>query len=155
MKNVWFYDYPVGSTAIAEKNGAITDIFFGKKKNLKSFIKNETPVIKKAAKQLGEYFDGKRKGFDLPLAFEGTDFQIKVWKELLNIPIGETRSYKDIAVKIGNPKACRAVGAANGKNKIWIIVPCHRVIGSNSSLTGYAGGLKAKEMLLDLEKQYA
>ena len=95
--------------------------------------------------------DGKRKSFDLPLKPEGTEFQKKVWNALLDIPYGETRSYKDIAVAIGNPKACRAVGMANNRNPISIIIPCHRVIGANGSLVGYGGGLPIKIELLNLE----
>ena len=109
-------------------------------------------MIKKAYTQLEEYLSGKRTEFDIEIEKIGTEFQKKVWKELLNIPYGETRSYKDIAIAIGNEKACRAVGNANNKNPIAIIVPCHRVIGSNGSMTGYAGGLDIKEKLLKIEK---
>jgi len=109
------------------------------------------PLLKKAQKQITEYFAKKRTAFDLPLEPLGTAFQKKTWKALRAIPFGETRSYADIAKKIGSPKACRAVGAANGKNPISIIVPCHRVIGSNGKLTGFAGGLEAKSWLLDFE----
>lgn len=101
--------------------------------------------------QLKEYFAGKRTQFDVPLEFTGTDFQKQVWSALLTIPFGETRSYRDIAERIGNVKAVRAVGAANGRNPISIIAPCHRVIGTSGDLTGFAGGMKAKEMLLLLE----
>ena len=103
--------------------------------------------------QLLEYFDGKRKSFDFPFEFHGTAFQEEVWKALLSIPYGETRTYKDIAVQIGNPKACRAVGMANNKNRLSIVVPCHRVIGSNGKLVGYASGLSMKEFLLNLENE--
>ena len=102
---------------------------------------------------LKEYFDGKRREFDLPLKFEGTDFQKKAWNALLTIPYGQTRSYKEQAEAVGNKKACRAVGAANGKNPISIIVPCHRVIGTDGSLIGYGGGLEMKKSLLDLERR--
>jgi methylated-DNA-[protein]-cysteine S-methyltransferase len=112
-------------------------------------------LLKKAATQFVEYFGGKRKAFDLPLTLQGTDFQISVWKALQSIPAGETRSYKDVAALIGNPKACRAVGMANNRNPIAIIVPCHRVIGADGSLTGYASGLPIKQQLLDLEKRFA
>ena len=111
------------------------------------------PVLLMAESQLGEYFAGARKRFDLPLDFRGTDFQKRVWAELLAIPFGETRSYGEIAVKLGRPRASRAVGAANGRNPISIVAPCHRVIGSTGKLTGFAGGLKAKEYLLGLERQ--
>jgi methylated-DNA-[protein]-cysteine S-methyltransferase len=113
------------------------------------------PLLLKARQQLTEYFARKRKNFDLPLAPQGTDFQKKTWKALQTIPWGETRSYADIARKIGSPQACRAVGAANGRNPISIIVPCHRVIGRNGQLTGFAGGLKAKSWLLDFEATFS
>ena len=109
------------------------------------------PVLIAAERQLAEYFAGERKRFDLPLDFNGTEFQKQVWSALLTIPFGETRSYAEIARMIGRPAACRAVGAANGKNPISIVAPCHRVIGANGTLTGFAGGLKAKEYLLQLE----
>lgn len=102
-------------------------------------------------RELEEYFEGKRKIFTVPCVMEGTEFQKKVWTALTEIPYGETRSYKEIAVQTGNPKACRAVGMANHRNPIAIIVPCHRVVGSNGKLTGYAGGIDAKEKLLELE----
>lgn len=111
----------------------------------------ETPVLNKARKQILEFFDGKRKCFDLPLNPKGTEFQKNVWNALLQIPYGEVKSYKDIACMIGNPKGCRAVGMANNRNPIPIIIPCHRVIGSNGSLVGYAYGLDIKEKLLALE----
>ena len=109
------------------------------------------PVLLEAERQLQEYFAGKRETFSLELEFTGTDFQKKVWEALLTIPFGETRSYAQIAEQIGNPNAVRAVGAANGKNPISIIAPCHRVIGSNGKLTGFAGGMEAKAFLLKLE----
>jgi methylated-DNA-[protein]-cysteine S-methyltransferase len=102
-------------------------------------------------KQLGEYFRGTRKTFDIVLAPEGTEFQKRVWAELLRIPYGETISYVELARRVGNPKSSRAVGGANGSNPIWLIVPCHRVIGSNGTLTGYAGGVGIKQALLELE----
>ena len=110
-------------------------------------------VIEKAAKQLDEFFAGKRKEFDLPLLFVGTDFQKAVWNELLKIPFGKTVSYGEMALRIGMPKAVRAVANANGANSISIFAPCHRVIGSDRSLTGYGGGLSAKKFLLELESQ--
>ena len=111
------------------------------------------PILLETQKQLREYFAGTRQQFDLPLDFEGTVFQKKVWQALLSIPFGETRSYRDIAEQVGNIKAVRAVGAANGKNPISIIAPCHRVVGVNGKLVGFAGGLNNKEILLGLEKQ--
>ncbi|NYT42514.1 methylated-DNA--[protein]-cysteine S-methyltransferase [Sphingomonas sp. R-74633] len=110
------------------------------------------PVLLAAEAQLGEYFAGTRTRFDLPLDFRGTDFQKSVWAQLLVIPFGETRSYSEIAMKLGRPTASRAVGAANGRNPISIVAPCHRVIGSTGKLTGFAGGLEAKAYLLGLER---
>lgn len=104
-----------------------------------------------AAKQLKEYFEGKRTGFDFKLNPQGTDFQKKVWKALLEIPFGKTMSYQDLSIKLGDVKAIRAVASANGKNPLWIVIPCHRVIGSDGSLTGYAGGLWRKKWLLEHE----
>lgn len=108
----------------------------------------------KAYGQLTEYFEGKRAVFDFPFYAEGTIFQKRVWKALCTIPYGEVCTYKDIAVKIGNPAACRAVGGANNKNPIAIVVPCHRVIGADGSLTGYASGIDLKKALLELEQRY-
>lgn len=109
------------------------------------------PVLVETSKQLGEYFAGKRKKFSVKLDFRGTEFQRKVWAALVSIPFGETRSYAQIAEQVGSPKAVRAVGAANGRNPISIIAPCHRVIGSNGKLTGFAGGLEVKAFLLGME----
>ncbi|MBC3373663.1 methylated-DNA--[protein]-cysteine S-methyltransferase [Pseudomonas sp. SWRI92] len=114
---------------------------------------NAHPTLKETERQLLEYFTGQRRGFELDLDFAGTDFQVRVWQALLTIPFGETRSYRDIAIQIGQPTATRAVGAANGRNPISIIAPCHRVIGTSGSLTGFAGGLAAKQFLLSLEGQ--
>ncbi|RSU75922.1 cysteine methyltransferase [Sphingomonas sp. S-NIH.Pt3_0716] len=110
------------------------------------------PVLRDATSQLSEYFAGQRQHFSVPLHFQGTDFQRQVWAALLDIPFGETRSYADIARAIGRPTATRAVGAANGRNPISIIAPCHRVVGSNGALTGFAGGVETKKYLLDLEQ---
>lgn len=110
------------------------------------------PVLKETERQLGEYFTGQRKAFDLPLDFAGTAFQQRVWNALLKIPYGQTRSYGEIAKDLGNAKAMRAVGAANGRNPISIVAPCHRVIGASGKLTGFAGGLKTKAFLLQLER---
>lgn len=110
------------------------------------------PVLDETARQLRAYFVGERRTFDLPLDFRGTAFQRQVWQALLTIPFGETRSYRDIAVQLGRPSATRAVGAANGRNPIPIVAPCHRVIGANGSLTGFGGGLENKAFLLDLEQ---
>lgn len=112
----------------------------------------EHPILVETERQLGEYFAGKRRAFDVPLSFAGSDFQKRVWSALLTIPFGETRSYGEIAHQLGNPGASRAVGAANGRNPISIIAPCHRVVGSTGKLTGFAGGLDAKQYLLELEQ---
>jgi methylated-DNA-[protein]-cysteine S-methyltransferase len=111
----------------------------------------DNPILMRTVQQLQEYFAGTRNHFELELDFAGTEFQKKVWQALLTIPFGETRSYSEIAEQIGNPGAVRAVGAANGKNPISIVAPCHRVIGASGKLTGFAGGLEAKERLLTLE----
>lgn len=116
------------------------------------WIYNEKPFVE-ARKQLAEYFAGDRKSFELPLKLTGTEFQVRVLEELQRIPYGETKSYRDIAERIGRPKAVRAVGAANGRNPIPIIIPCHRVIGSHGELTGFGGGLDTKEALLRLEAE--
>ncbi|MCL1958367.1 MAG: methylated-DNA--[protein]-cysteine S-methyltransferase [Spirochaetes bacterium] len=158
MKKIWFYNYKVCSFSkllnlgIAEENGAICRVLFGEKYKLDGFEKQETPLIKETAKQLDEYFLKKRKVFDLPLILKGTDFQNKVWDALQNIPYGKTCSYGELAAITGNSKASRAVGMANNRNPIVIIIPCHRVIGHDGSLTGYAGGLELKRQLLELEK---
>ncbi len=112
-----------------------------------------TPLTDMAISQLNEYFTGKRKKFDLPLKMVGTEFQQKVWRALCDIPYGETRSYKEVAIAVSNPKGPRAVGMANNKNPLGIVVPCHRVVGSNGKLVGYATGLDVKERLLYLEAQ--
>lgn len=114
---------------------------------------NENDIIKEAKSQFSQYFSGERKTFSLPLKFNGTDFQNKVWTELINIPYGSAISYKELAIRVGNEKACRAVGGANSKNVLNIISPCHRVIGADSKLTGYGGGLDKKEWLLNFEKK--
>lgn len=110
-------------------------------------------LLDRAIEEVDEYFAGKRTEFSIPLAAEGTPFQREVWNALRAIPFGETRSYADVAQAIGKPRAVRAVGAANGKNPLGIVVPCHRVIGADGSLTGYAGGMSRKKFLLDLERQ--
>lgn len=156
MRYVYYYDTDIGRIGIAQNEIAITDIYFpgDADKLLSDAVTTETELLKAAAKQLKEYLRGIRRVFDLPLEPEGTPFQQKVWKALMDIPYGETRTYKKIATAIGNAKACRAVGMANNKNPIPIIIPCHRVIGSNGKLVGYGGGLHIKEYLLKLEKCY-
>ncbi len=113
----------------------------------------KTPLTDNVYKQLCEYVEGKRKDFHVPYKLHGTDFQKKVWQALCSIPYGEIRTYKDIAIAVGSPKACRAVGLANNKNPITVIVPCHRVIGSSGKLVGYAGGLEMKQYLLAMENK--
>lgn len=152
--NVFYYETGLGAVGIAESGGKITHLFFeGEPFPENGYEKKETPILKKAGKQLKEYFEGKRREFDLPLAPAGTEYMRRVWKALLEIPYGETRSYKEIAAASGNIRACRAVGLANNRNPIAIIIPCHRVIGSDGSLVGYGGGLDKKSYLLELEKK--
>lgn len=152
MKKIFYYDTKIGKIAIAEEDGQITNVCFENRPTPDAKIE-ETQAIKECAKQLNEYFGSNRKTFDLPLNPCGTEFMKKVWDALLEIPYGKTRSYKDISEKIGHELAYRAVGMANNKNPIPIIIPCHRVIGSDKKLTGYAGGIEIKEYLLELEKQ--
>lgn len=152
MKSLFFYKTDIGEVGIAENGKAITNIYFQGESVPKDMVLNETNLIKEAIRQLNSYFAGELKIFELPLAPEGTEFMRSVWKALCEIPYGKTFSYKDIAQNIGNPKAVRAVGNANNRNPIPIIIPCHRVIGSNGKLVGYGGGLGIKKYLLDLEK---
>ena len=142
------YETKLGSVTIVEEDGALLAITTHR---TYEGIKQETPLINKAYRQLSEYLLGERKRFDLPLNPQGTVFQQQVWKALCDIPYGETRSYKQIAEAIGNPKAVRAVGMANNRNPLLIVVPCHRVIGANGKLVGYAAGIEKKEFLLKLE----
>ena len=147
---------PVGKIEIIEENEKIVELnIYNEEKNEKknNIIEKDTKLLLETQKQLKEYFEGKRTKFEIPLNPKGTEFMKKVWKELLNIPYGEVRTYKEIAEKIGNSKASRAVGMANNKNPIPIIIPCHRVIGSNNKLVGYALGLDMKKYLLDLERK--
>jgi len=151
IKYMFSYSFPIGTLYIAEADGAVTDIGY---RAVAGAVEKETPLIKQAAEMLREYFHSGRKSFEgLPIRPEGTEFQKKAWAALLTIPYGETRSYKEQAETLGNAKACRAVGAANGKNPISIVIPCHRVIGADKSLTGYGGGMDAKKALLELESR--
>ena len=143
------YETELGSVTIVEEDGALLAITTHR---TYEGVRLETPLIKEAYKQLSEYLIGERKNFDLPIRLQGTDFQQQVWKALCDIPYGETRSYKQIAEAIGNPKAVRAVGMANNRNPLLIVVPCHRVIGANGKLVGYAAGMDKKEFLLKLEQ---
>ena len=142
----------IGQIGIAEENQLLTHLFFRQDKAPSGAVEKWTPFLREVAKEIKEYLSGKRKTFDIPLKLYGTDFQLSVWNALLTIPYGETRSYRKIAEQIGNIKACRAVGMANHRNPIAIIVPCHRVIGADGSLTGFGGGLELKQQLLDLEQ---
>ena len=152
-----YHDTPIGELLLAGDETALSMIGFPKgsmRRDPESdWIFNEKPFAD-AIKQLDEYFAGTRTEFDLPLKLNGTEFQVDVLEELLRIPYGETTSYGDIANRIGRPKAVRAVGAANGRNPIPIVVPCHRVIGSTGDLTGFGGGLDTKEALLRLEAEH-
>ena len=148
------YEYmntPVGVLTIAEEGGFITNIAFGER-NFDG-IMGENAVISQAKAQLEEYFAGARREFDLPLDMRGTDFQKRVWSALLTVPYGRTATYKDVAIKAGSPKGARAVGMANNKNPIVIVVPCHRIVGADGSLVGFAGGIDTKRFLLELEKK--
>lgn len=151
---------PVGQLTLAGTDGKLAAILWENDKPTRVRLGEmredaRYPVLLDTERQLNEYFAGRRCRFELELDFSGTDFQKKVWAALLTIPFGETRSYSDIARQIGDIKAVRAVGAANGKNPISIVAPCHRVIGASGELTGFAGGLKVKEMLLMLEGAHA
>ncbi|ASW01731.1 methylated-DNA--[protein]-cysteine S-methyltransferase [Paraburkholderia aromaticivorans] len=149
-------DSPVGQLKLVANGERLAAILWENDKpnrvRLAALVEaNDRPVLIDTERQLNEYFAGTRRAFDLPLAFQGTDFQKQVWAALLTIPFGQTRSYAEIAVQIGNVNAVRAVGAANGRNPISIVAPCHRVIGASGALTGFAGGLANKMFLLSLE----
>ena len=173
MEESCLYKSPIGILIITETDGKITSLYPYRKEDgsisdVDAKINQQEPcnieysgvysheqksaLLKEACIQLGEYFQGKRKTFNLPIKYTGTLFQESVWKELQNIPYGETRSYEDIAAKIGNPKAVRAVGQANNKNKILLIIPCHRVIHKNGNISGFACGIETKKYLLNLER---
>ena len=154
MKYTTTLNTPIGKITLTEENNQITNLQINQQPKATTTTTKETPtkLLKEATTQLNEYFSGTRKIFNLPLNPKGTPFMQNVWKELLKIPYGEVATYKQIATKIQNPKASRAVGMANHKNPIPILIPCHRVIGSNKKLVGYALGLDTKEYLLNLEK---
>lgn len=148
---------PVGKLKLVASDQGLVGILWEKDRpgrvRLSELVENEQhPVLVETERQLGEYFAGKRTTFSVALDMRGTRFQKDVWEALLAIPFGETRSYGQLAKQLGNPRATRAVGAANGRNPLSIIVPCHRVIGSSGKLTGFAGGLDAKAHLLSLEQ---
>lgn len=144
-------DSPLGPLQLVATGPQLSAIHFPDRHRAYTQDTAASPVLARASLQLAEYFAGQRRGFDLPLAAGGTAFQQAVWQALREIPWGELRSYRDIACALQNPRAVRAVGAANGRNPLPIVVPCHRVIGANGSLTGFAGGLEAKKLLLELE----
>lgn len=144
-------DSPVGPLLLTSDGTALTRLLFGGEPD-PSWSTEPCPVLERATGQLGEYFRGERTRFDLPLAPAGTPFQLAVWQALRDIPYAETINYGQLAARVGNPRASRAVGLANGRNPISIVVPCHRVIGADGTLTGYGGGLERKRRLLDLER---
>ncbi|WP_400246811.1 methylated-DNA--[protein]-cysteine S-methyltransferase [Niallia sp. JL1B1071] len=149
------YHSPIGVIEISGTEKAIYSILFSEKEQVENVIDAYTPnVLVACFKQLDNYFKGKRHDFSFAMEIEGTPFQKQVWNALTTIPYAATGSYKDIANNIGNEKAVRAVGSANGKNKLCIVIPCHRIIGANGTLTGYAGGLWRKEWLLSHEQRY-
>jgi methylated-DNA-[protein]-cysteine S-methyltransferase len=153
--NYCYLESPIGTLLIAGDADTIREIHFPKNgmpvPPEPDWIESQRGPVAEAVRQLNEYFAGRRNDFDLPLAPNGTEFQRTVWSRLQEIPYGETISYGELAKRVGNPKASRAVGAANGSNPIPIVIPCHRVIGSNGKLTGFGGGLPTKERLLALE----
>lgn len=149
---IFFYETKIGNIGIKEIDGKISNLYFKENEfNIYDEIK-EVPILKEASIQLNKYLNGDLKEFSLPLVVKGTDFMMKVWNELKNIPYGETLSYKELGKRIGNPKGARAIGLACNKNPIPIFIPCHRVVGSNGNLTGYRGGINLKVKLLNLEK---
>jgi len=146
------FQTPLGFLILKSNGQEITGISFSETDLQEP---NTCEVLEKCKEQLENYFSGKTIAFDLPLQPEGTEFQQKVWNELLKIPYGETITYMELAVRLGDAKAIRAVGTANGKNPIAILIPCHRVIGAGNKLTGYAGGIWRKKLLLELEMKYS
>lgn len=157
MEHLIYFDTgtPFGEIGIAARGNAVTRVFLKPLDSMAGFDPEVTPLLEEARRQLLEYFSGSRRNFDLPLETEGTDFQKRVWHALLEVPYGRTSSYKELALAIGRPTASRAVGMANNRNPLAILVPCHRIVGTDGSLTGYAGGLDKKSFLLKLEKRFA
>lgn len=170
--NTCLYNSPIGVLKISEDDGKITHLSLYSKaedsiccaesqqnqqsirNGVQCVAEHCSELLAEACRQLDEYFRGQRKRFDLPIAYTGTPFQERVWRELRDIPYGETRSYEDIAVGAGSPKAVRAVGQANHRNPILLIIPCHRVIHKNGDISGFACGIETKKYLLDLERLY-
>jgi methylated-DNA-[protein]-cysteine S-methyltransferase len=151
-----FYKSPIGALEIISDSSAILEVnFVRNEREVPEHGKYVTDVIRQCIKELEEYFEGTRKLFEVPYKLEGTDFQMRVWKELEKIPYGTTVTYSEQAKKLGDVKAIRAVGTANGKNKIAIIIPCHRVKGNDGSLVGYAGGIDKKKWLLLHEQEHS
>jgi methylated-DNA-[protein]-cysteine S-methyltransferase len=149
---------PVGKLTLVANESALIAVLWENEKPNRTRVREHVaarkhPVLDEAEKQIREYFSGERKTFSLKLEFQGTEFQKTVWRALQKIPFGSTASYSQLAKTIGSPKACRAVGSANGRNPLSIIVPCHRVIGKNGDLAGFAGGLDSKAFLVDLESK--
>jgi len=151
MNSITYYHSPLGWVEIKASHDAVTSLVFCDERKNDAY--NGSAILTECVRQLDEYFSGRRTTFDLPVKQEGTMFQQSVWNVLAGIPFGATVSYGYVANMLNAPKSVRAVGAANGRNKLWIIVPCHRVIGANGSLTGYAGGLERKKWLIDHEAQ--
>jgi methylated-DNA-[protein]-cysteine S-methyltransferase len=159
MTNYSTFKTPLGELLLVADESALTGIYFSGHKHSPQVEKTWTlntrhPVLQQAEKELKEYFQGKRNSFSFPMNSVGTAFQKKIWKEIARIPFGKTATYSDLAKKAGSPKAVRAAGAATGRNPLSIVVPCHRVMGKNGAITGYAGGLDRKQHLLDLEKNF-
>ena len=146
-----FRDFPFGRFGVEEKEGAVTHLYLNPAGAVLPAEERETPLLAEAMRQLAEYFAGERREFELPLAPEGTPFMRRVWAELVKVPYGAIATYGEIAERIGNPGGSRAVGLANNRNPIAIIIPCHRIIGSSGKLVGYAGGVELKERLLAME----
>jgi methylated-DNA-[protein]-cysteine S-methyltransferase len=157
---MWFDEFnsPIGMLRVAVDETGLRYILFESNKHLPKQLsdwRQDRSPTAQAREQLLQYFAGQRSEFDLPFRLDGTDFQQRTWKKLASIPYGKTWSYTDLAVSVGSPKAVRAVGSANGRNPLPIVLPCHRVIGSNGSLTGFGGGLPIKKWLLDHEGKVA
>lgn len=152
MKTFLTLPSPFGLLTIAATDRAVTDLLFGPAPG--GAAMGETPLLHEAARQLADYFAGRRTAFDLPLAPDGTPFRQAVWQALGTVPYGSTSTYAQIAAAVGNPRACRAVGMANHFNPLPILIPCHRIVGANGRLTGYAGGLERKQALLELERRH-
>lgn len=151
---ITYYKSPLGTVEIRATEKGVTTICFVTERKEQTKENVHHPHLRQCVAELDEYFAGQRMTFDVPMDVQGTDFQQKVWQQLLQIPAGETRSYLQIAQALDKPKASRAIGSACGRNKIWLVIPCHRVVGSNGRLTGYAGGVDKKRWLLLHEQKY-